>query len=84
MIPGMQKDPNYMKQHYDMRVYQSYQKDAPEINASTINWQTVSAKNFPYRITAPASDTNPLGRVKFIFDNSEDDSKSKHQDQMFI
>jgi murein L,D-transpeptidase YcbB/YkuD len=72
VIPGMQKNPNYLKEHYDMRVYANWQKNAAEINPSTIDWQTANAKNFQYRVTAPASNTNPLGRFKFIFANSQD------------
>jgi murein L,D-transpeptidase YcbB/YkuD len=72
VIPGMRANPNYLKEHYDMRVYASYNKDAPEINPATIDWQTANLSNFNYRVTAPASDANPLGRVKFIFENDQD------------
>lgn len=72
VIPGMRANPNYLKEHYDMRVYANYDKNAPEINPASINWQTASLSNFPYRVMAPASDQNPLGRVKFIFANDDD------------
>lgn len=72
VIPGMQKNPNYMKEHYDMRVYASHDKNAAEINPSRIDWQTATVSNFKYRVTAPPSDRNPLGRVKFIFANDQD------------
>jgi murein L,D-transpeptidase YcbB/YkuD len=72
VIPGMRSNPHYLKEHYDMRVYASYSKEAPEVNPASIDWQNASLSNFNYRVTAPASDTNPLGRVKFIFQNSED------------
>ncbi|HLB56322.1 MAG TPA: L,D-transpeptidase family protein [Coxiellaceae bacterium] len=72
VIPGMRENPNYLKEHYDMRVYANYEKNAPEINPSTINWQTATLSTFPYRVTAPASDVNPLGRIKFIFENDQD------------
>lgn len=72
VIPGMRENSNYLKEHYDMRVYANYNKNAPEINPSSIDWQTVTASNFKYRITAPPSDVNPLGRIKFIFDNEHD------------
>ena len=61
-----------MQEHYDMKIYASFKKDAPEINPSTIDWQTATASNFNYRVTAPAGDKNPLGRVKFIFNNEHD------------
>lgn len=72
VIPGMQKNPNYLHEHYDMRVYASWNKDAAQINPSSIDWQTADAKTFPYRVTAPPSDANPLGRVKFLFNNEHD------------
>ncbi len=72
VFPGMRANPNYMKEHYDMHVYASYSKDAPEINPTTIDWQTASLDNFHYRVTAPASNVNPLGRFKFIFANDQD------------
>lgn len=72
VIPGMRDNPNYMKEHYNMHVYANFDKNAPEINPETINWQTATASNFKYRVTAPPSDTNPLGRVKFIFANDHD------------
>ncbi len=72
VIPGMQKNSNYLKEHYDMHIYANFKKDAPEINPSTIDWQTATASNFKYRVTAPPSDTNPLGRVKFLFKNDHD------------
>ncbi|MCX7125209.1 MAG: L,D-transpeptidase family protein [Gammaproteobacteria bacterium] len=72
VIPGMQKNPNYMQEHYDMKVYENWNKDAPEVSTSSIDWQTANLENFKYRVTAPPSDKNPLGRVKFIFANDQD------------
>jgi len=72
VIPGMQINPNYMKEHYDMHIYSSWEKNATEINPTSIDWKTATVNNFNYRVMAPASDTNPLGRVKFIFDNDHD------------
>jgi murein L,D-transpeptidase YcbB/YkuD len=72
VIPGMRENPSYMKEHYDMRIYASYDKNAKEINPSSIDWQNVSASNFKFRVTAPPSDKNPLGRVKFLFKNDHD------------
>lgn len=72
VIPGMRENPNYLKEHYDMRVYANYDKEAREINASSIDWQNANGSNFTYRVTAPPSDVNPLGRLKFIFANEHD------------
>lgn len=72
VIPGMRDNPLYMKEHYDMRIYASWDKNAAEISPSSIDWQTASISNFKYRVTAPPGDKNPLGRVKFIFANDHD------------
>ena len=72
VIPGMRANPNYLKEHYDMHIYTSYDKNATEINPTSIDWQTATAKNFRYRVSAPPSAVNPLGRVKFIFANDHD------------
>ena len=72
VIPGMRDNPNYMKEHYDMHIYKNWDKNSPEINPSAIDWQTADRSNFTYRVTAPPSDKNPLGRVKFSFANEHD------------
>lgn len=72
VIPGMRRDPGYMKKHYDMRLYDGWNKNAPEISPSTVNWASATPGTFRYRVTAPPSDVNPLGRVKFVFANSHD------------
>lgn len=72
VIPGMQKNPNYMKEHYNMHVYKTWEKDSAEVDPSSIDWQNATLSNFRYRVTAPPSDVNPLGRVKFLFANEHD------------
>jgi murein L,D-transpeptidase YcbB/YkuD len=72
VIPGMRENPNYLKEHYDMHIYASYDKNAKEINPASIDWQTATLSNFAFRVTAPPSDKNPLGRVKFLFKNEHD------------
>lgn len=72
VIPGMRANSNYMKEHYDMHIYSGWGKDATQINPASINWKNATANNFNYRVTAPAGDKNPLGRVKFIFKNDHD------------
>lgn len=69
VIPSMRKNPNYMNEHYNMKLYASWKKDAPEIDPFTVDWHSMNGKTFPYRITAPPGDQNPLGRVKFVFEN---------------
>jgi len=68
MLPQLRKDPNYLAQKgYDL--YASWKADAPRMNATQIDWQSVSGKRFPYRIVQPAGPKNALGQVKFLFPN---------------
>ena len=50
-------------------LYTSWEADAPVMNGSQINWQSVNGKDFPYRIVQPAGPKNVLGVVKFLFPN---------------
>lgn len=68
MLPKLKKDPNYLKKKgYDL--YASWKRDAPKMNATQIDWQSVSSKRFPYKIVQPAGPKNALGQVKFLFPN---------------
>ncbi|MGB7287448.1 MAG: L,D-transpeptidase family protein [Salaquimonas sp.] len=68
MLPKLRKDPNYLtKKGYDL--YASWKGDAPKMNATQIDWSSVSGKRFPYRIVQPAGPQNALGQVKFLFPN---------------
>ena len=66
------KDPGYLKRH-NMKVYEGYKEDAPEINPRTINWKKYAGKDnktpIPYRIVQGSSKKNALGTVKFMFPN---------------
>lgn len=42
------------------------------INPDSIDWSTVSSKNFPYRIVQKAGGDNALGAIKFLFPNDKD------------
>ena len=71
VIPGMLKNPNYLAEH-NIKVYSSWKKDAYEIDPKDVDWQKAHANGLQYKLTQPPGDTNPLGRVKFLFMNSHD------------
>jgi len=71
IIPGMQRDPNYLADRH-IKMYSSWKKDAYEVNPASVDWQTMSAANFPYKLSQPPGNSNPLGRVKFVFLNDDD------------
>jgi murein L,D-transpeptidase YcbB/YkuD len=68
MLPKLRKDPSYLER-IGYVLYTSWEEDAPAMSARQINWDSVSAKNFPYRIVQPAGPENVLGQVKFLFPN---------------
>lgn len=56
--------PSYIARN-NMKVY----KNGVVQNPCSIPWNTLSAKNQPYRIVQDSGESNSLGRIKFNFDN---------------
>lgn len=65
ILPRLKKNPGYL-QKKNMNVINSKGKI---IDASKINWSTMTAKNFPYMIRQEPGPSNALGRVKIMFPN---------------
>jgi len=62
-------DAKRVKNALGMRNLRAHDTQGNEVDASTINWRTLSADNFPYVLKQPPGPDNPLGRVKFLFPN---------------
>lgn len=69
IVPAMQKDLGYLKKHA-IRIFKGWAEDAPEINPASINWKTIGQKIKRYRLRQDPGPENALGRIKFIFPNS--------------
>lgn len=65
LLPALKSDPEYL-QEKSMRVIDSQGKD---VDTSTIDWQQVNRRNFPYMIRQDPGPHNALGRIKFMFPN---------------
>jgi murein L,D-transpeptidase YcbB/YkuD len=65
IIPKTKKDPSYLNQHNFDLIDGAGQKISP----ASIDWPTVNARKFPYRVVQRAGPDNALGMVKFIFPN---------------
>lgn len=65
VIPAVRKDPDYLNQK-NMKVIRF---DGTEVDQSTIDWASVTGRNFPYMIRQDPGPDNALGRVKFMFPN---------------
>jgi murein L,D-transpeptidase YcbB/YkuD len=68
ILPKLRKDPSYLKKRGYL-LHTSWKPDAPVMSAHSIDWQSVRAKKFPFRIVQPSGPKNALGRVKFLFPN---------------
>ncbi len=68
MVPHMQKDPDYLSKK-NIRIFEGWQENAPEIDPSTIDWQTIGKGIKRYRLRQDPGPDNALGRIKFMFPN---------------
>jgi murein L,D-transpeptidase YcbB/YkuD len=70
LVPKIQSDPSYLER-FGMHLLTSG-PDPQEVDPSTVDWSTVTADNFPYRLRQEPSPLNALGRIKFMFPNRYD------------
>jgi len=71
MLPKLRQNPGYLAS-IGYELHTSWDDDSPVMNPHSIDWDSVSPKNFPYRIVQPAGPDNVLGVVKFLFPNKFD------------
>lgn len=69
ILPKLRKDPSYLSRN-NYKLYTSWKANAPAVNAHSVDWDSVSSKNFRYKIVQQPGERNALGRVKFMFPNS--------------
>ncbi|HEJ9095082.1 L,D-transpeptidase [Serratia odorifera] len=70
IVPKAMRDANYFRKH-GYTVLSGWSNDAEVIDPSMIDWNMVSARNFPYRIRQAPGATNSLGRFKFNMPSSD-------------
>jgi len=68
LLPKLKRDRSYLAR-YKLRVFPSSRLDAQEVNPSTVDWSTITAARFPYRLRQDPGPLNALGRIKFMFLN---------------
>jgi len=68
MLSLVRKDPEYLNR-MNLKVFRGWGAETQEIDPESIDWTTVSAENFPYRLRQDPGPTNALGPVKFMFPN---------------
>ncbi len=70
LLPKIQADPGYLNRQ-GIRVFDSWQEDAPELDPLEIDWERLSEDYFPFRLRQEPAAHNALGRVKFMFPNRQ-------------
>lgn len=68
ILPQIQEDPAYLTRK-GFRVLQGWGAAEQEIDPETVDWQRLSASDFPYRLRQRPGPENALGGVKFMFPN---------------
>ncbi|MDZ5647084.1 L,D-transpeptidase family protein [Nitrospirillum sp. BR 11828] len=71
ILPKQKKDHSYVvKNHYTL--LSDWTSNAVPVDPSSINWATVTERNFHWRVRQDAGNDNSLGRIKFMFPNKFD------------
>jgi murein L,D-transpeptidase YcbB/YkuD len=70
ILPKIQDDPEYLVRKA-IRVFDSWEADAPALDPLGIDWSGLSPDHFPYRLRQQPAGDNALGKVKFMFPNDQ-------------
>jgi murein L,D-transpeptidase YcbB/YkuD len=68
ILPKIKHDPAYLI-NQGIRVFDSWDQHAQALDPTGIDWNSVSADYFPYRLRQDPSRLNALGQIKFMFPN---------------
>ena len=67
-LPKLRQDPEFLRIN-NLKVFDSWRKNAKEVDPETIDWWEVSDKRFPYKLEQTPGAHNSMGRIKFMFPN---------------
>ncbi|MDH5382857.1 MAG: L,D-transpeptidase family protein, partial [Cyclobacteriaceae bacterium] len=72
LLPKILKDTAYLRRNriYIVKNWSDY--DAIRISPRSLSWESISTRNFPYKLVQSSGGGNPLGNVKFMFPNEYD------------
>jgi L,D-transpeptidase YcbB len=68
VLPLLQANPEYLREQ-NIRVFETWRDDAAELDPALIDWLAVQPETFNYRLLQAPGPLNPLGVIKFLFDN---------------
>jgi murein L,D-transpeptidase YcbB/YkuD len=67
-LPLIRRDPNYVARQ-NFKLFRDGDSGVARVDPMSVDWSSVSARNFPYRLRQDPGPRNALGRVKFMFPN---------------
>lgn len=70
-LPEIVRDPDYI-QRLGFSVYHGWGSERVQVEPQTVDWQSLSSRNFPYQLVQEPGPQNALGQVKFMFPNKFD------------
>jgi murein L,D-transpeptidase YcbB/YkuD len=68
ILPKARKDPGYLRRE-KIRVFESWDRGAAELDPDRIDWTEVGGQGFRYKFKKDPGSHNDLGRIKFMFPN---------------
>ncbi|MFA5719101.1 MAG: L,D-transpeptidase family protein [Desulfobulbaceae bacterium] len=68
ILPELIKNPAYLQEN-NIRIFEGWAENAPELDGSFINWEEIGRHINRYRFRQDPGPDNSLGRVKFVFPN---------------
>ena len=68
IFPRIKKDPGYLVRE-NIRVFESWEPEAPELDAESIDWERITKWDFSFKLRQDAGPRNALGQVKIMFPN---------------
>jgi murein L,D-transpeptidase YcbB/YkuD len=71
ILPRLWKDPQYLVDQ-NIRVFQGWQANAPEVDPFFVDWEQVKPRNFSFKFRQDPGPSNALGRIKFMLPNKFD------------
>lgn len=68
ILPQVRRDPSHL-QRLGFQVLRGWGAEQELLDPASIDWATVPARGFPYRLRQRPGPLNALGRIKFMFPN---------------
>ena len=68
ILPRVRRNPGYLKRR-NIKVFESWHRDAPEIDPKAVDWSGIKKDTFVYKFRKEPGPYNDLGRIKFMFPN---------------